>query len=299
MKDFPWLIPLCSQLIQLAARQQLPHALLLSGAKGTGKQALARQLARYLLCRQPAAEQACGQCKSCLLVKAGHHPDLWTPAADQHTGVDAIRQLTVFMQGAAQQGGKKVVILPDAEQMSEAAANALLKTLEEPPKDSFLLLLCAHPAQLLPTIRSRCQHWSLAPVFGADIQQWLAQHSSRPVPDFLLDYTGGAPLLALELLESDKAAAISAQLVLLEQYVEQKLDLYHVLQSLPDDEQLPMTLNWFLKQQLWTKAGGGQSKQLQLVAKLQQWQKDRALVSGQNSQLNLAALLLFIRTALV
>lgn len=79
----------------------------------------------------------------------------------------------------------------------------------------------------------------------------------------------------------------------------QKLDLYHLLQALPDDEQLPMTLNWFIKQQLWQRASSLQAKQLQLVSKLQQWQKDRALVAGQNSQLNLAALLLSIRAALV
>ena len=299
MIDQPWLNPLSSQLRLLAAQQQLPHALLLSGARGTGKQPLASELAGYLLCRQPAADKACGQCKSCLLFKAGHHPDLWTSPAEQHTGVDAIRQLTQFMQGAAQQGGQKIAILRDVELMSEAAANALLKTLEEPPQNSFLLLLCAHPAQLLPTIRSRCQQWSVAPAFGDEVRLWLERHSSRPVPDFLLDYTGGAPLLALELLETDKAAAISAQLLMLEQYVAQKLDLYHLLQALPDDEQLPMTLNWFIKQQLWQRASSLQAKQLQLVSKLQQWQKDRALVAGQNSQLNLAALLLSIRAALV
>jgi len=192
-----------------------------------------------------------------------------------------------------------VALLPAVEGMTEAAANALLKTLEEPPNNSYLILQSAHPSQLLSTIVSRCQTWRLDPVYGSDIHQWLALNSSRPVPDLLLDYTGGAPLLALQLLESDQAAALAAQLVMLQQYCEQKLDLYELIAALPDDEQLVTTLSWFVKQQCWQRQDQLQMKQMQLLSRLQQWSRERTLVQGQNSQLSLAALLLQLRSALL
>ncbi|HJS16413.1 MAG TPA: hypothetical protein VJ795_15160, partial [Rheinheimera sp.] len=181
----------------------------------------------------------------------------------------------------------------------EAAANALLKTLEEPPQNSFLILQSAHPAQLLPTILSRCQSWALAPVYGEQIEHWLQEHSSRPVPDFLLQYVGGAPLLALKLLENDEAAAISAQLVMLKKFVSAQLDMYELLAHLPDTEQLPSTLFWFVRQELWQKGADMQLKHHQLLLSLQQWGRDRQLITGQNAALNLSALLVQLRSALL
>lgn len=293
----PWLEPVLGQLIQLAHDTKLPHALLLTGMKGTGKHLIAQQLAGFLLCRETDGHTRCGQCKSCLLVNAGHHPDLWQVPTEQSLGVEAIRQLTAFMQGASQQGGKKIAILSAADEMSEAAANALLKTLEEPPKNSFLILLSSHPAQLLPTILSRCLRWPVAAASSQELAKWLAHKTSRPIPDFLLGYTAGAAYLALELLESDKAATIAAQLVLLKQFIEQKIDVYQLLNSLADDEHLPMTLSWFIKEELWQRASQLQEPHRQLLHKVQQWQKNKVTVLGQNSQLNLAALLMSVRAA--
>jgi len=101
---YPWLQPSTERLFALCQQQALPHALLLSGPAGIGKHIVAKGLAGYLLCRHPA-DRACGSCKSCLLVKAGHHPDLWQPDSEHHIGVDTVRQLTGFMQGASQQQG--------------------------------------------------------------------------------------------------------------------------------------------------------------------------------------------------
>ena len=264
MSDFPWLDSYQYKLTELAEAGQLHHALLLTGPVGIGKLALSKRLAAYLLCKNPLQHQPCGLCKSCQLMASGHHPDLWQLPTEGSSsiGVDPIRALGQFMQGASQQGGVKLAIIPQAELMTEAAANALLKTLEEPPQNSFLILQSAHPAQLLPTILSRCQSWALAPVYGEQIEHWLQEHSSRPVPDFLLQYVGGAPLLALKLLENDEAAAISAQLVMLKKFVSAQLDMYELLAHLPDTEQLPSTLFWFVRQELWQK---GADMQLSLI----------------------------------
>jgi DNA polymerase-3 subunit delta' len=300
MADFPWLDSYSQQLSQLAETKQLHHALLLTGPVGIGKLALSKRLAAYLLCKTPQGRTPCGVCKSCQLMAAGHHPDLWLSNTEGSSiGVDPVRSLGQFMQGAAQQGGVKLAIIPQAELMTEAAANALLKTLEEPPANSFLILQSAYPAQLLPTILSRCQSWALAPVYGPAIEHWLQEHSSRPVPDFLLQYSGGAPLLALKLLENDEAAAISAQLVMLKKFVSAQLDLYELLAHLPDTEQLAATLYWFVRQELWQKGHQMQQKHYQLLSSLQQWGRDRQLISGQNTALNLSALLLQLRSALL
>ncbi len=106
------------------------HALLLTGPVGIGKLALSKRLAAYLLCKNPLQHQPCGLCKSCQLMASGHHPDLWQLPTEGSSsiGVDPIRALGQFMQGASQQGGVKLAIIPQAELMTEAAANALLKT---------------------------------------------------------------------------------------------------------------------------------------------------------------------------
>lgn len=301
MSDFPWLNSYQYKLTELAEAGRLHHALLLTGPVGIGKLVLSKRLAAYLLCKTPVQQLPCGLCKSCQLMASGHHPDLWQLPTEGSSsiGVDPIRALGQFMHGASQQGGVKLAIIPQAELMTEAAANALLKTLEEPPQNSFLILQSAHPAQLLPTILSRCQSWALAPVYGEQIETWLQEHSSRPVPDFLLQYVGGAPLLALKLLESDEAAAISAQLVMLKKFVSAQLDMYELLAHLPDTEQLASTLFWFIRQELWNKGGEMQLKHHQLLVSLQQWSRDRQLITGQNAVLNLSALLVQLRSALL
>ncbi|MDR7122011.1 DNA polymerase III subunit delta' [Rheinheimera soli] len=301
MSDFPWLDSYQYKLTELAEAGQLHHAILLTGPVGIGKLALSKRLAAYLLCKSPQKQLPCGLCKSCQLMASGHHPDLWQLPTEGSSsiGVDPIRALGQFMQGASQQGGVKLALIPHAELMTEAAANALLKTLEEPPQNSFLIVQSAHPAQLLPTILSRCQSWALAPVYGEQIEHWLQEHSSRPVPDFLLQYVGGAPLLALKLLENDEAAAISAQLVMLKKFVSAQLDMYELLAHLPDTEQLASTLFWFVRQELWNRGKEMQLKHHQLLVSLQQWGRDRQLITGQNAALNLSALLVQLRSALL
>lgn len=293
MSSLPWLMPLQQQLSQLAQRQQLHHALLFTGIDGVGKQQLAADLAALLLCSTPSGMVACGQCKHCLLVRAGHHPDLFTVSAEQSIGVDAIRQLSLFMQSSPQQGGARVVLMPAAEQMTEAASNALLKTLEEPGRNSFLLLQSAHPGQLLPTILSRTQQWFVPAVSAQQTQRWLEQQVQAPLDPsllaFVLDYAAGAPLRALALLQSGHASQLWQLLIELNQYLQQPSHLAQLVKRLEAEPDAAQLVYWFVKRQLLQ---GSAAQQQLLFQRLTQWYRDEQRILGQNKTLSLSALLL-------
>lgn len=154
----PWLTPQIAQFRQQLQSGKLPHGLLLVGRRGDGLHALGEHLAKTILCGK--AEAPCGQCKACQLFQAGTHPDyrLLEPEGKSETiKIEPIRAMSAFMSGTAQQGGARVVRLRSAERMNTSAANALLKVLEEPGRDSFLILEAESLSRLLPTVRSRCR----------------------------------------------------------------------------------------------------------------------------------------------
>jgi len=289
----PWLTPVQLQLGQLAQHHQLHHALLFTGPQGVGKHWVARHLAKQLLCLQPYPDAACGHCKSCLLVTAGHHPDLLTLQSDGTIGVDAVRELSQFMQGKPQQGGARVVLLPQAHKMTESAANALLKTLEEPGNDSFLLLQTAFEQQLLPTILSRCQRWLIAPVADETALRWLAAQSQKPVPPYLLAYCAGAPLRALQLLESGQSEQIDQVLQTLPRFIKGDFLLTDMVKMLEAETESTAILCWFVRQAVATATEPRYTQQL--LQRLAQWCRDEQQILGQNRGLALTALLLDVQ----
>jgi DNA polymerase III subunit delta' len=291
-----WLEPVQLHLGQLAQNGQLHHALLFTGPNGVGKHLVAAHLAKQLLCVQPFTDAACGHCKSCLLVDAGHHPDLLQLPAEGSIGVDAVRELSQFMQGTPQQGGARVVVLPQAHKMTEAAANALLKTLEEPGADSFLLLQTAYEQQLLPTILSRCQRWLIAPVTDQAAQQWLVQQTNKPVPTYLLAYCAGAPLRALQLLESGQSEDIDQVLQLLPRFIQGNYPLAQMVKTLEAQAETTAILYWFVRQLLPTMDENRNCQQL--FQRLSQWCRDEQQILGQNRSLALTALLLDVQRLL-
>lgn len=203
----PW-----QRLVVLAQDERLPHALLLGGPAGIGKQRLARAFAAYLLCQAPTATGACGKCKSCSLLTAGSHPDLLelVPETDAKTGkvarvikVDQVREVVEFAAKSAQLGGYRVVTVEPAHVMNVQAANALLKTLEEPGQRTLLLLLSSQPLGLPATIRSRCQQLQLGMPATADALAWLEPLvGDADEARLLLELTDGAPLAALALRDA-------------------------------------------------------------------------------------------------
>jgi len=192
----------------LAARATWPHALLLCGPAGLGKRTLALHLARALLCEAPRPDgEACGRCPSCHLVLAGQHPDLALvePFAVEDDGevrrletipVDRIRALSDWAQLSSHRGRAKVAIIVPAERMHPAAANALLKTLEEPPPDTLLVLVAHQPERLPATIRSRCRLMPAPRPRRAEASAWLRAQGVA-APDVALAQAAGSPLVAL------------------------------------------------------------------------------------------------------
>lgn len=158
LEVYPWQDALWQQ---FANRTSHAHAYLLHGPVGIGKRVFLERLAALLLCQRKGVQEACGECKSCLLRIAGSHPDWFDlhPADDKKTvGVDDVRELIGFVSKTPQLGGRKLITVldPPAEDMTLAASNALLKSLEEPAGNTVLLLLSHQPGRLLPTIKSRC-----------------------------------------------------------------------------------------------------------------------------------------------
>lgn len=204
----PWHRPAWEKTQRLLQMDRLPHALLLCGMAGMGKNDFARLLAHALLCASPAADSLpCGGCRACLLMQAGTHPDLYrcTPEEDKTSiNIDQVRDVGQFLGLRSHCGGRRIVIITPAEHMNLNAANGLLKMLEEPPPGVHLLLVSSRPAAIPATVRSRCQRLFFA---FADRRAALAWLSTQPG-------TGGADPAILLALAQDaplKAAAIAAE----------------------------------------------------------------------------------------
>ena len=199
---YPWQDSLWQQ---MAGRAQHAHAYLLHGPAGIGKRALAERLMASLLCKQPVGLEACGSCKSCSLIAAGSHPDnyiLEPEEADKAIKVDQVRELVNFVVQTAQLGGRKVVLVEPVESMNVNAANALLKSLEEPSGNTILLLVSHQSSRLLPTIRSRCVQQACPLPSEVMSLEWLAKalpECSDTERRELLTLAAGSPLAAVKL----------------------------------------------------------------------------------------------------
>lgn len=201
MSLVPWLQPTFAQLVARRARGRLHHGLLLAGQAGIGKQQLAMQLAQALLCKQPSAQGSCGQCQSCHLFAAETHPDFSYLTSERQLGVDKVREGIGRLTATAQLNGNKVLCIPAAQTMTEAASNALLKTLEEPTGNTYLILVTDRLARLLPTIVSRCEKHLLQRPDEQTALQWLQQAGVAEATPALLAAYGGAPLHVQQALE--------------------------------------------------------------------------------------------------
>jgi DNA polymerase-3 subunit delta' len=185
------------------ARESLHHALLFEGPSGLGKRLVALRLAMASHCE--GEPKPCGLCGPCRQILARNHPDvLWIEPdpekATQTIGVDQVREV-VRQSGYHRYGkGRRTVIIDPAEAMLPSSANALLKTLEEPPAGTGFILLAVHAKALLPTIVSRCQRVRFAPVPEAPLEAWL---EARGVPEAarLARLSQGRPGAALALAE--------------------------------------------------------------------------------------------------
>jgi DNA polymerase-3 subunit delta' len=209
-----WNQPILDSLAQRVER--LPHALLIYGPRGIGKLALAERISQFLLC-ESTSKKPCGSCDACRWFLAGNHPDFrrlepesLAPVTQEEEAparrtkppsieikVDQVRELGDFLYVGSHRGRLRIALVQPAEDMNENAANALLKGLEEPPAGAVFILVSHRPAQLLPTIRSRCVAVPV-PIPPRDTAlAWLSAQGLKD-PERWLAYAGGAPLRALE-----------------------------------------------------------------------------------------------------
>lgn len=196
--SYPWLSKTLFNLQKMVNAQKFPHALLCVGQEGLGKEALVNALSQLLLCREPKNERACGDCTACRLYQEQHHPDFRSLGDNNaHISIDEIREVIDFLSQAPHQAGNRVVVIA-ASHLSVACANALLKTLEEPPSKTYFILTAKHSAAVLPTVRSRCFVVNLPIPAFKDAVSWLEQQAGQASENlpWLLKIAGGAPLKA-------------------------------------------------------------------------------------------------------
>ncbi len=228
----PWQQQAWLEITSLVLQKRLPHALLIGGPAGIGKRRFARALIAFALCSDRSG-YACGRCRSCQQIAVGAHPDAlllsldgllglaptplgrheqglvhWQPAEDRKRrdiAIDGARKLTERLALSAHYDGTRAALIDPADALNVNSVNALLKTIEEPPPATHLLLLSERPQALPATLRSRCQRVRLQAPDEAIARAWLQDQTGRD-ESAALAAAYGAPLLALELSQGDALA---------------------------------------------------------------------------------------------
>jgi DNA polymerase III subunit delta' len=187
--------------LQAAYRSNhLSHGLLIHEAPGAGGNWLAKWIASLVLC-QSAAQAPCGHCQGCRRVTISQHPDLLVLQPEEESTqikIEQIRGLSEELSLTAHQGSYKVGVITPADTLNRFAANALLKTLEEPPARTLLMLVVTQPSRLPATILSRCQKVRIRAPGRAEAVSWLQATKGPANWDAVLDTLGDAPMLAAE-----------------------------------------------------------------------------------------------------
>jgi len=216
---YPWQFKQWKQATRYLQDNHLAHAILISGVADIGKLKFSLAFIQRLNCTKPNADNhACGVCKDCRLFIAKTHPDVRllnvndnieemqrdknSQIKTEQIKVDDIRDINKFMALSRQQGSYKIVCINQAEMMNINAANALLKTLEEPPQNAILFLISDRADTLLATIKSRCQLWKFNLPEEQQSLNWLSQEQKHDHWPDLLKVAGNRPLMALELQRS-------------------------------------------------------------------------------------------------
>ncbi len=213
---YPWLALPWRRLLE--NKSHPAQALLISGPSGVGKGALARAWAQALLCETPLTDgDACGVCGACHWFSAGTHPDYRVLTLQEKENKEGERKLATaidveqaretidYVQLSTYRAGRRVVLIEPADTLNLAAANALLKVLEEPPLNTCFLLVSDQPRRLLPTIRSRCMRLEVGLPPHHEALLWLRDQQMEDAEE-MLALAGGAPLLGVNWQESGELA---------------------------------------------------------------------------------------------
>ena len=283
-EDLHWLDTAVAEIAAAVERDTFPHALLIHGPYGTGRRQLAKQVAELVLGNK--------------LDDNDQHANLYEvcPIDDKQIKVDQIRALIEFMQLTSHGHGSKIAAIYPADRMTDNAANSLLKTLEEPPGKSMLIIVAENLASLPPTVISRCQQLRVAAPAHADGVTWLTQHDSAENWGGILEFCGNAPLYALELQQQgfiDKARGYAADLNALQQG---RADPVAIAKQWAKDD-VSLCLRWLYSQaaKVMRQQSGArnatQSTEACYVYLRELLQLRRSVKSGLNMELNLAHVL--------
>lgn len=202
---FSWQQKNWSTLTDSLKNQRLGHGLLFHGAAGIGKNTFALEFAHWLMCEQPLTDSACGQCKSCNLNNAHSNPDLLMIEPEEEgkaIKVDQIRDLIQKVSLTSHSQNYRVIIISPADALNINASNSLLKTLEEPPNNTILILVSDAPSKLMATIRSRTQMVRFDLPSEQESLEWLQQQNIEQ-PELVLKLNANAPLSALSMSQGN------------------------------------------------------------------------------------------------
>ena len=212
-------------LIRALERERIGHAYLFSGPEGIGKKLVASAFAKALFCQNGTG---CEQCPPCLKIDHGNHPDIHLIENDAPAiKIEQIRELQKQLALRPLEGKRKICLIDDAERLTTNAANALLKTLEEPQPGTLIILLCSQPEKLLTTIRSRCQNLPFSRIAKNSLAKLLAQKLD-------LNATEAAVLAALSEGSFKKALGPNRDL-----YLEKRQKLIQSLSALSSGSIIP------------------------------------------------------------
>ena len=257
---------------QVIAGEKIPHAYLFVGIPGIGKTTTALALTRVINCREPANEEGCGRCPSCRQIMSGNFPDLERLDPDGNTiKIEQIRQLSRTFGFKPVSGKYRVSIIQRANRMTEEAANAFLKTLEEPPERNILILNVTEPLDLLQTIVSRCQKVPFRPIPGHLVADWLKENERLDDDQALLlaKISEGSLGRAIEMSRGD--------------FLELRQDYLFKLINLPElssDRILEMVLEYAGKEKKKELDPSGTEGILGLLSVWKTWYRDLLLVNS-------------------
>lgn len=291
MSLYPWLEAAAKRLEAARAAGRLPSALLIHAAPGIGAQALLYHFAKLRLCQDVA--RPCGRCSQCRRVEAGEHPDFQLVGPDpdlklEQISIGQIRELAERLALSSYEGHGTVVALDPADVLNRNAANALLKTLEEPRSDAHLVLLASSPSRLPATIRSRCQKLAVAAPDRAAALDWLVRQKPAHAAEWpqVLELLGVAPLEALQADVRQMLGIRQEVRQVLAEAMQGRIDIVRTAEAWAKDE-LPLRLrgleNLLTADLLANGSGGGQpggTRSLDIAAALRLLEELRGLQLG-------------------
>ncbi|QMV14944.1 DNA polymerase III subunit delta' [Vibrio spartinae] len=248
MSLYPWFQQIWQQWCQTLAHNSVSPATLLVVKAGMGEATFIEAAARSLLCAH--GSELCGYCHGCQLMDSQSHPDFhWVKPEQEGKSitVDLVRQINQIAQESSQFGGYRVIVIQPAHLMNESAANALLKTLEEPPSHCCFMLVTDCIDRVLPTILSRCRQLHVSEPAHTVVAEWLAQETEQDIAPYMIKLNDYAPIRALHFIQSQEHENYLQLVALFCRFLDSPLQSIHALvDEIQTSPLVRLTWLWYL-----------------------------------------------------